>query len=54
MYAGIATLRKHAYSIILKNFTTQNWKFTDKKSDIFIFLLKNMDCGYSLEPPRQT
>ena len=27
--------------------------FSDKKLIFFIFLLKNIDCGYSLEPPRQ-
>ena len=37
-----------------ENFTTKKWKFSDKKSLIFfIFLLKNIDCGYSLEPPRR-
>ena len=30
------------------------WNFSDKKSLIFFtFLLKNIDCGYSLEPPRR-
>ena len=29
-------------------------KISDKKKMIFfIFLLKNIDCGYSLEPPRR-
>ena len=38
----------------IENFTTKNWKFSDKNNDIFfIFLLKNIDCGYSLEPPRR-
>ena len=27
-------------------------KFSDKIFDFFIFLLKNIDCWYSLEPPR--
>ena len=37
------TLRKHAYSKYIENFTTKNWKFSDKKKNelIFIFLLKN-------------
>ena len=26
------------------------WKFLDKKTDIFA---QNIDCGYSLEPPRR-
>ena len=38
-----------------ENFTTKNWKFFDKKKFryFFIFLLKNIECGYSLEPPRR-
>ena len=26
--------------------------FSDKKSDIFHISAQNIDCGYSLEPPR--
>ena len=45
------SLRKHAYPNILKSLH-HSWKFSDKNSDIcFIFLLKNIDCWYSLEPP---
>ena len=38
----------------IENFTTKNWKF----SDIFFFVIfnistQNIDCGYSLEPPRR-
>ena len=37
-----------------ENFTTKNWKFSDEiLIFLFIFLLKNIDCGYSLEPPRR-
>ena len=50
----------HYYSItktrLLKyteNFTTKNWKFSDKNSDIFHISAQNIDCGYSLEPPRR-
>ena len=35
-----------------KNFTTKNWKFSDKNSDSFHISALNLDCGYSLEPPR--
>ena len=38
---------------ILKILPPKNENFKIKNSDIFIFLLKNIDCGYSLEPPRQ-
>ena len=38
----------------IKNFTTKNWKFSDKNSDIFFYIsAQNIDCGYSLEPPRR-
>ena len=40
----------HALFKYIENFTSQNWKFSDKKILIFfIFLLKNIDCGYSLD-----
>ena len=34
-----------------ENFTTKNWKFSDKNSDIFHISAQNKDCGYSLELP---
>ena len=37
----------------VENFTTKNWKFSDKNSDIFHNFAQNIDCGYSLEPPRR-
>ena len=48
----VGTLRKHAYSNILKILPPKNGNFSDKKSDFFIFLLKNIDCGYLLELPQ--
>ena len=37
-----------------ENFTTKKWKFSDKKSWYFFHIsAKNIDCGYSLEPPRR-
>ena len=36
-----------------ENFTTKNWKFSDKNSNIFHSSAQNIDCGYPLEPPRQ-
>ena len=45
------TLRKHAYSNILKIFPPKNENFQIKKSDIFHISARNIDCGYSLEPP---
>ena len=37
----------------IENFTTKNWKFSDKKSDMFYISAQNIDCGYPLEPPRR-
>ena len=37
-----------------ENFTSKKGKFSDKKnSDIFHISVQNIDCGYSLEPPRR-
>ena len=36
----------------IENFTSKNWKFSDKDSDnIFFISAENIDCGYLLEPP---
>ena len=37
----------------IENFTTKNWKFSDKNSEINHISAQNIDCGYSLEPPRR-
>ena len=37
----------------IENFTSKNWKFSDKNSDIFHISAQNIDCGYLLEPPRR-
>ena len=47
------TLRKHAYSNILKILQPKTGKFPDKNYDIFHISAQNIDCGYSLEPPRR-
>ena len=48
---GYASITKtHLY---IEKFTTKNWKFSDKNSDIFHISAQNIDCGHSLEPPRQ-
>ena len=47
------TLRKHAYSNILKILPSKNENFQIKNSDIFHISAQNIDCGYSLEPPRR-
>ena len=47
---GITKTRLFKY---IENFTTKHWKFSDKNSDIFLISTQNIDCGYSLEPPRR-
>ena len=47
------SLRKHAYSNIFRKFHLQNLKKL-KNSDIFHISVQNIDCRYSLEPPRQS
>ena len=37
----------------IENFTTKNWKFSDKNSDIFNISAQNIYCVNSLEPPRR-
>ena len=46
------SLQKHAYSNILKLLPPKHENFQIKNSDIFHISAQNIDCGYSLEPPR--
>ena len=46
-------LQKHAYTNILKILPLKNANFQIKNSDIFHISAQNIDCGYSLEPPRR-
>ena len=46
-------LRKHDYSNILKISPPKTENFQIKKSEIFLTSAQNIDCGYSLEPPRR-
>ena len=46
-------LRKHAYSNIMKISPPKTESFQIKNSDIFHISAQNIDCGYSLEPPRR-
>ena len=45
------SLRKHAYSNMLKILPPKNENFQIKTSDIFHVSAQNIDCGYSLDPP---
>ena len=47
------SLRKHAYSNIKKISSPKTENFQIKISDIFHISAQNVDCGYSLEPPRR-
>ena len=44
--------KTHLYKYI-ENFTTKNWKFSDKNSDIFHISAQNIDRGFSLEQARR-
>ena len=48
-----SSLRKHAYSNILKISPPKTESFRKKNSDIFHIFAQNIDYGYSLEPPRR-
>ena len=45
----ITTTRLFKY---IENFTTKYWKFSDKNSNIIHISTQNINCRYSLEPPR--
>ena len=46
-------LQKHAYSNILKILPPKHEHIETKNSDTFQISAQNIDCGYSLEPPRR-
>ena len=52
IFSGRKLITKARLSKYIENFTTKNWKFSDKNFDIFHISAQNIDCGYSLEPPR--
>ena len=39
--------------IYWKFYQQKKWKFSDKNSEIFHNSVQNIDCGFSLEPPRR-
>ena len=47
------TLRKHAYSNIMKILPQKTENFQIKNSDIFLISAQNIDRGYTLELPRR-
>ena len=52
-FSNISSLRKHAYSNILKRLRPKNENFQINNSEIFHISAQNIDCGYLLEPPRR-
>ena len=55
-FSGIVSSSQFTKTSIFKyteNFTIRKWKFSDKNSDIFQISAQNIDCWYSLEPPRR-
>ena len=51
VFAG--PLRKHVYLNILKILPPKNENFQIKSSDSFLISAQNIDCRYSLQPPRR-
>ena len=51
MYQFKAFIAKTRLFKYIENFTSKNWKFSDKNSDIFHISAQNIDCGHSLELP---
>ena len=47
------TLQKHAHSNILRILLPKNENFLMKNSGSFHISVQNIDCVYSLEPPRR-
>ena len=45
-------LRKHAHLINSNFFRSKIDNFQRKIFDIFLIFAQNIDCGYTLEPPR--
>ena len=53
VYIGLYSLRKHAHAINRDFSSLKIENFQLKKFDIFLVFAQNIDCGYTLEPPRR-
>ena len=49
----LVSLRKLVHAIFRKKMAEKMKFFSRKILIFFLFLLQNIDCGYSLEPPRR-
>ena len=47
------SLQKHAHMINSNFFRSKIDNFQRKSFDIFLIFAQNIDCGYTLEPPRR-
>ena len=52
-FINVSALRKHAHMIYSIFFRSKIDNFQRKIFDIFLIFAQNIDCGYTLEPPRQ-
>ena len=53
-YNNVKHYENTPIQIYWKFYHQKHWKFSDKNSDIFFYIsAQNIDCGYSLEPPRR-
>ena len=52
LFRYLLSLQKTRLFKYIENFSSKNWNFSDKNSDIFQVSAQNIDCAYSLEPPR--
>ena len=50
---NLFALRKHAHMIYSNFFMSKIDNFQRKIFDIFLIFAQNIDCGYTLEPPRR-
>ena len=51
--AFLVALRKLAHAIYRDFKVVKKENFHQKKIDIFLIFAQNIDCGYTLEPPRR-
>ena len=49
----ILHVQKHAHMIYSNFFRSKIDNFQRKNFDIFLIFAQNIDCGYTLEPPRR-
>ena len=52
-YIVIAFIRNLAHAIYRDFLDVKNENYKQKNIDVFIIFAQNMDCGYTLEPPRR-